>query len=135
MIESEDRFFLTRRAPITTGRTNAAIQAGCRAAWLLLVAALPLVAAPVIDPIPAATIPAGKSLIVPITASSANGRPLAFTITSSTNAIAVVAHTNNPFWKLSVVQAAAANAPSTLMARPAIHHSGLRVSWPGICAP
>jgi cyclophilin family peptidyl-prolyl cis-trans isomerase len=76
-----------------------------------LATTLPLAAAPVIDPIPAATIPAGKSLIVPITASSTNGRPLTFTITSSTNAIAVVPHTNNPFWKLSVVQAAAANAP------------------------
>jgi cyclophilin family peptidyl-prolyl cis-trans isomerase len=83
----------------------------CRIVWLLLATPLPLVAAPVIDPIPAATIPAGKSLIVPITASSTNGRSLAFTIASSTNAIAVVAHTNNPFWKLSVVQAAAANAP------------------------
>ena len=40
-----------------------------------------------------------------------NGRPLTFTVTSSTNAIAVVTHTNNPFWKLNVVQAAAANAP------------------------
>ena len=48
---------------------------------------------------------------MPITASSANGRPLTFTITSSTNAIAIVPHTNNPFWKLSVDQAAAANAP------------------------
>src|ERR1019366_7418528 len=56
-------------------------------------------------------IPAGKSLIVPITATTTNGRPLTFTITSSTNAIAIVPHTNNPFWKISVVQAAATNAP------------------------
>jgi cyclophilin family peptidyl-prolyl cis-trans isomerase len=83
----------------------------CRVVWLLLAAALPLVAAPVIDPIPPATIPAGKSLIVPITATATNGRPLSFTIASSTNGIAVVSHTGNPFWKLSVVQAAAANAP------------------------
>ena len=82
-----------------------------RAVGMLLAAALPLIAAPVIDPIPAATIPAGKSLIVPITATVTNGRPLTFTVTSSTNAIAVVTHTNNPFWKLNVVQAAAANAP------------------------
>ncbi len=80
-------------------------------AGLLLAATLPLSAAPVIDPIPAAIIPAGKSLIVPVTATAANGRPLTFTITSSTNAIAVVLHTNNPFWKMNVVQAAAANAP------------------------
>ena len=77
----------------------------------MMATSLHLAAAPVIDPIPAATIPAGKSLIVPITACSTNGRPLAFTITSSTNAIAAVTHTDNPFWKLSVVQAAAANAP------------------------
>jgi cyclophilin family peptidyl-prolyl cis-trans isomerase len=48
---------------------------------------------------------------VPITASSTNGRPLSFSFTSSTNAIAIVPHTNNPVWKVSVVQAAAANAP------------------------
>ncbi len=83
----------------------------CRVAGLLLGTAFSLVAAPVIDPIPAGIIPAGKSLIVPITASATNGRPLTFTITSSTNAIVVVPHTNNPFWKMNVVQAAAANAP------------------------
>ena len=82
----------------------------CCVVWLLLTAALPLVAAPVIDPVPPATIPAGKSLIVPITVTVTNGRPLTFTITSSTNGIAVVSHTSNPFWKLSVVQAAATNA-------------------------
>jgi cyclophilin family peptidyl-prolyl cis-trans isomerase len=73
--------------------------------------ALPAGAAPVIDPIPAAGIPAGKTLILPVTASSPNGRPLTFTATSSTNRITVEVHTNQPFWKMSVVQAAAANAP------------------------
>ena len=68
-------------------------------------------AAPVIDPIPSASIPAGKTLILPVTASSPNGRPLTFTATSSTNGITVEVHTNNPFWKMSVVQAAAGNAP------------------------
>jgi cyclophilin family peptidyl-prolyl cis-trans isomerase len=70
-----------------------------------------LLAAPVIDPIPTANIPAGKSLILPVTATSSNGRPLAFTATSSTNRITVDVHTNNPFWKMSVVQAALSNAP------------------------
>ena len=78
---------------------------------LLLAAAFSMAAAPVIDPIPAAVIPAGKSLIVPVTVTVTNGRPLTFTFSSSTNAIALVAHTNNPFWKMNVVQAAAANAP------------------------
>jgi cyclophilin family peptidyl-prolyl cis-trans isomerase len=111
MPECEDRFSLTRAALSASGRATLLIQFSGRVAWLLLATAFPLAAAPVIDPIPAATIAAGKSLIVPVTASSANGRPLTFTFTSSTNAIALVPHTNNPFWKLSIVQAAAANAP------------------------
>ncbi len=72
---------------------------------------LPVCAAPQIDPISAASIPAGKSLIIPITASSPNGRPLTFTATSSVNSITVTVHTNNPFWKMTVVQVAPANAP------------------------
>ena len=66
---------------------------------------------PVIDLIPSASIPAGKSLILPVTASSLNGRPLTFTAASSTNGITVQVHTNEPFWKMSVVQAAPTNAP------------------------
>ena len=69
-------------------------------------------AAPVIAPIGNVTIPAGKSLILPVTATSPTGRPLSYTVTSSTNGIAVVLHTNNPFWQLTVAQAAAANAPA-----------------------
>src|ERR1051325_3073390 len=86
----------------------------CRLKWII---ALPFlisfaaVATPVIDPIANVTVPAGKSLIVPVTASSSNGRPLTFTATSSTNRITVEVHTNNPFWKMSVVQAAPSNAP------------------------
>ena len=68
-------------------------------------------AAPVIDPISSANIPSGKSLTIPITATSSNGRPLAYTILSSTNRITVELHTNNPFWKMSVTQVAASNAP------------------------
>lgn len=72
-------------------------------------------AGPVIDPIPVASIPAGKSLTIPITATSTNGRPLTYTVTSSTNRITVELHTNNPFWKLSVVQVAASNAPGAYL--------------------
>lgn len=68
-------------------------------------------AAPAIDPLGNVTIPAGKSLIIPVTANSSNGRPLTFTAVSSTNGIDVVVHTNNPFWKMSVVQAAPTNSP------------------------
>ncbi len=62
-------------------------------------------AAPVIAPIANVTVPAGKSLIIPITATVTNGRPLTYTITGTTNAIAIVMHTNDPFWKLNVAQA------------------------------
>ena len=74
-------------------------------------------AAPVIDPISNVTIPAGKSLIVPITAASSGGQPLTYTATSeNTNRIAVVMHTNNnPFWQLTVAQAAASNAPGAYL--------------------
>jgi cyclophilin family peptidyl-prolyl cis-trans isomerase len=67
--------------------------------------------APVIDPISNVSIPAGKSLIVPVTATSPTGQPLTYTVASSTNGIAVVMHTNNPFWQLSVAQVADTNAP------------------------
>jgi peptidylprolyl isomerase len=67
--------------------------------------------APAIDPIPNASITAGKSLIIPVTATSPNGRPLTFSATSSTNRITVQVHTNNPFWKMSVAQAASPGAP------------------------
>ena len=70
-----------------------------------------VVAAPVIDPISPANVPAGKSLTIPITASSSNGRPLSYTVTSSTNRITVEVHTNNPFWKMSVVQVTTNGAP------------------------
>lgn len=67
--------------------------------------------APIIDPIVDASIPAGKSLIIPVTATSPSGRPLTFSATSSTNRITVQVHTNNPFWKMSVAQAASPSAP------------------------
>ena len=83
----------------------------CRSAIWSVLLSISASAAPVIDLIPSASIPAGKSLTIPITATSSNGRPLAYTVTSSTNRITVEVHTNNPFWKMSVVQLAASNAP------------------------
>ncbi len=68
-------------------------------------------AAPVIDPIASTNIPVGKSLIFPITATSSSGLPLTYTVVSSTNGIAAVLHTNDPFWQLSVAQVADSNAP------------------------
>jgi cyclophilin family peptidyl-prolyl cis-trans isomerase len=80
---------------------------------MVCLAAIPFGAssAPIIDQIPNASIPAGKSLIVPVTASSPSGLPLTFSATSSTNSITAQVHTNNPFWKLSVVQTAPSAAP------------------------
>jgi cyclophilin family peptidyl-prolyl cis-trans isomerase len=78
---------------------------------MFLTAALVAGAAPVINPVGNVTVPAGKSLIIPITATVTNGRALTYTITGSTNAMAIVPHTNNPFWKLHVAQACATNAP------------------------
>ncbi|MEI8288644.1 MAG: peptidylprolyl isomerase [Verrucomicrobiota bacterium] len=86
-----------------------------RAFCLFLWAVSPATAAPVMDPVTAATIPAGKTLIVPVTATSPNGQPLTFTASSSTNGIAVEVHTNNPFWKMSVAQAAPTNAPGAFL--------------------
>ena len=86
------------------------------------VLAFSAVAAPVIDPIPAASIPAGKTLILPVTATSPNGRPLTFTATSSAGGITIEVHTNNPFWKMSVVQAAAGNPPGSF---PTLYRGGL----------
>jgi len=67
--------------------------------------------APVIDPVAPVSVPAGKSLIIPITASSPTGRPLTYTVTSSTNRITVEVHTNNPFWRMSIVQIAPPDSP------------------------
>jgi peptidylprolyl isomerase len=80
--------------------------------WIVVQLAANSLGAPTIDPIPSASIPAGKSLIIPVTATSPNGRPLTFSATSSTNRITVQVHTNNPFWKMSVAQAASPTAPS-----------------------
>ena len=88
----------------------------CCATFVAFTAAAPILAAPVIDPIPPnVSLPAGKSRILPVTASSPNGRPLTFTATSSTNRITVEVHTNNPFWKMSVVQVAPSNAPGAYL--------------------
>ena len=84
----------------------------CSGCFLMFfAAALVAGAAPVISPLGNVTVPAGKSLIIPITATVTNGRAITYTITGSTNAMAIVLHTNNPFWKLNVAQACATNAP------------------------
>ncbi|MGA2243855.1 MAG: peptidylprolyl isomerase [Verrucomicrobiota bacterium] len=91
---------------------QAALRAGVRLLGLLPSLVPFLVgAAPVIDPIANVMVPAGKSIIIPVTATVTNGRPLSYTVTGTTNAMAIILHTNNPFWKLNVAQACASNAP------------------------
>jgi cyclophilin family peptidyl-prolyl cis-trans isomerase len=97
--------------PASSFHFPASLVAASAALWLFLAATLAAGAAPVISPIGNVTVPAGKSLIIPITATVTNGRALTYTITGSTNAMAIVLHTNNPFWKLNVAQACATNAP------------------------
>ncbi len=80
---------------------------------LVLLATLAAGAAPVINPLGNVTVPAGKSIIIPITATVTNGRALTYTITGSTNAVDIVRHTNNPFWKLNVAQLCATNTPGS----------------------
>jgi cyclophilin family peptidyl-prolyl cis-trans isomerase len=92
-------------------KSNGSIAASCLALCFFLFLTGLASAAPVIAPIGNVTVLAGKSLIIPITATVTNGRPLTYTITGSTNAMAIVLHTNNPFWKLNVAQACATNAP------------------------
>jgi cyclophilin family peptidyl-prolyl cis-trans isomerase len=94
----------------TLRRMLSRLPLGC-AVCVLLFSGVVAKAPPVIDAIPAASIPAGKSLTIPVTATSSNSRPLAYTVLSSTNRITVELHTNNPFWKMSVTQVAASNAP------------------------
>ncbi|HXB58362.1 MAG TPA: peptidylprolyl isomerase [Candidatus Acidoferrales bacterium] len=92
-------------------KSHRRIAATCLALYFFFSTIGWLSAAPVIAPIANVTVPAGKSLIIPITATVTNGRPLTYTITGGTNAMAIVTHPNDPFWKLNVAQACAPNAP------------------------
>jgi hypothetical protein len=56
-----------------------------------------LLAAPVLDPIANVSVPAGKSLIIPMTAGDADGDTLTYTVTSSSPQITTRLHTGNPY--------------------------------------
>lgn len=77
-----------------------------RVVVLLVTGLTGAMAAPSIDPLPNVNLPAGRALEVPVIATSPNGRPLTYTVTSSTNRISVEVRTNNLFWRLSVAQVA-----------------------------
>ena len=61
-----------------------------------------LLAAPVLDTIADAAFPAGKSLILPLTASDADGDPLAYSFSSDNSAVTVQMHAGNPVLRLTV---------------------------------
>jgi cyclophilin family peptidyl-prolyl cis-trans isomerase len=69
-----------------------------------------LLAAPVIDPITGPTsasgitpnIPAGKSLIIPITATDTDGNPLTYSVSSSNPQVSATLHPGGTFLKVSV---------------------------------
>ena len=61
-----------------------------------------LMAAPVIADIDDATLPGGKSLIVPLTATDDDGGRITYTITSSNADVKARLHTGNPHLKLTV---------------------------------
>jgi cyclophilin family peptidyl-prolyl cis-trans isomerase len=61
-----------------------------------------LLTGPVIDPISPVTVPAGKSLILPVTATDTDGNPLTYTVASNNPKVTATVHTGNPFLKLSV---------------------------------
>src|SRR5262249_44105606 len=63
-----------------------------------------LLAAPVIDPIANVTVPAGKALVVPVTATDTDGKPLTYTAASDNAAVTVAVETGNPFLKLTVAE-------------------------------
>jgi cyclophilin family peptidyl-prolyl cis-trans isomerase len=59
-------------------------------------------AAPIIDPIANVTVPAGKTLIVPVTAVSSNGWPLTYSATSSLSKVTVTVRAGHPNLKMAV---------------------------------
>ena len=77
------------------------LQAACRALEMLEERTL-LNSAPVLDVIAAQNVPAGKALILPITATDADGDSLTYTFTSSNARFKVKQHTKNAWVKMTV---------------------------------
>src|ERR1051325_11431338 len=59
-------------------------------------------AAPMLDPIANVTLPAGKTLFVPVTASTTNGTPITYTVSTSNSRIIPNVLVGNPWLKISV---------------------------------
>src|ERR1041385_1839359 len=67
--------------------------------WIEVLEERRLLAAPVIDAISNVTVPSGKSLIVPVTASDADSDTLTYSVSSSSANVTASVHTGNPFLK------------------------------------
>ena len=61
-----------------------------------------LLAAPVIEPIPAVDVPGGKTLIVPLRGGDADGDPITYTATSDASGVRAEVRSGGPFLRLSV---------------------------------
>ncbi len=61
-----------------------------------------VMAAPVLDPIPVAALPAGKTIMIPLTATDADGDPLTYTVTGDNGQILASVRTGHPFLKMSI---------------------------------
>jgi cyclophilin family peptidyl-prolyl cis-trans isomerase len=72
-----------------------------------------LLTAPVLDPISNVTLPANKSLILPLTATDADGNPLTYTFSSSNSIITTHLHTGNMWMQIDVQWTDANNVQQT----------------------
>jgi cyclophilin family peptidyl-prolyl cis-trans isomerase len=61
-----------------------------------------VMAAPVLDPLAAATLPAGKTLMIPLTATDADGDALTYTVSGDNGQILATVKTGQPFLKFSI---------------------------------
>lgn len=61
-----------------------------------------VMAAPVLGAISTQTVPAGKTLMLPVTATDADGDPITYTVSSNNNTVAAVVRTNHPYVKMTV---------------------------------
>ncbi|MGA2499247.1 MAG: peptidylprolyl isomerase, partial [Tepidisphaeraceae bacterium] len=74
-----------------------------------------LLASPVIDTVAAVTIPSPKTIIVPLTASDADGNALTWTVLSDNLNIIPTVHTGNPFVQINVKYGAGGKSTGTMI--------------------